>query len=88
MTERMWEAIGKPTMIPSLRGIGLFRGKMVNLCGRLSQIPMSANGTSTGEYFEVIKFIEDNAQFSILLGKPWIERDQARRRKEEDEVLQ
>jgi hypothetical protein len=36
MTERMWEAIGDPSMIPSLGGIGLFRGKLVNLCGRLT----------------------------------------------------
>jgi hypothetical protein len=27
MTERTWEALGKPAMIPSLGGIGLFRGK-------------------------------------------------------------
>jgi hypothetical protein len=33
MTERTWEAIGKPAMIPSLGGIGLFRGKLVNLFG-------------------------------------------------------
>jgi hypothetical protein len=60
MTERTWEAIGRPAMIPSLGGIGLFRGKMVNLCGRLAQIPMNINGTLTEEDFEIIKFIEDN----------------------------
>jgi hypothetical protein len=42
---------------------------------------MSANGTSTEEDFEIIKFIEDNAPFTMLLGKPWIDRDQARKRK-------
>jgi hypothetical protein len=70
-------------MIPSLGGIGLFRGKMITLCGRLTQISMSDHGTSTEEYFEVVKFIENNAPFSMLLGKPWIERDQARRKEEE-----
>jgi hypothetical protein len=70
MPERTWEAIGKPAMIPSLRGIGLFRGKLVNLCGRLTQIPMNVNGTSTKEDFEIIKFIEDSALFTMLLGKP------------------
>ena len=74
----MWEAIGKPTMISSLGGIGLFRGKLVNLCGRLTHISMHAHGTLTEEYFEIIKFIEDNAPFTMLLGKPWIDRDQAR----------
>jgi hypothetical protein len=59
MTERTWEAIGKLAMIPSLGGIGLFRGKRVNLCGRLTQISMNVNGTSTKEDFEIIKFIED-----------------------------
>jgi hypothetical protein len=44
---------------------------------------MSANGTSTEEEFEVVKFIETIAPFSMLLGKPWIEGDQARRKEEE-----
>jgi hypothetical protein len=74
-------------MVPSLRGIGLFRGKMITLCGKLTKIPMNANGTSTEEDFEIIKFIEENAPFTMLLGRPWIERDQARR-KEEEEVLE
>jgi hypothetical protein len=87
MTERTWEAIGKPAMIPSLGGIGIFRGNMINLCGKLAHIPMNVNGTSTEEDFEIIKFIEDNAPFTMLLGKPWIDRDQARR-KEEEEVLE
>jgi hypothetical protein len=87
MTERTWEAIGKPATIPSLGGIGLFRGKLVNLCGKLAQIPMNVNGTSTEEDFEIIKFVEDNAPFTMLIGKPWIDRAQARR-KEEEEALE
>ena len=47
---------------------------------------MNANGTSTEEDFEIIKFIENITPFTMLLGKPWIERDQAKR-KEEKEVL-
>ena len=78
MTERTWEAIGRLAMIPSLGGVGLFIGKLVNLCGKLTQIPMNANGTSTEEDFEIIKFIEDNAPFTMLLGKPLIDRYQAR----------
>jgi hypothetical protein len=45
MIERTWEAIGRHAMIPPLGGIGLFKGKMVNLCGKLTQISMNANGT-------------------------------------------
>jgi hypothetical protein len=86
MPRRTWEAIGRPAMIASLIGIGIFRGKLVNLCGRLNQISMNANGTLTEEDFEIIKFIEDNAPFTMLLGKPWIERDQAS--KEEEKVLE
>jgi hypothetical protein len=82
VTERTWEAIGKPAMIPSLGGIGLFKGKLVNLCGRLTQISRNANGTLTEEDFEIIKFIEDNASFTMLLEKPWIDRDQVRRKEE------
>jgi hypothetical protein len=87
MLERTWEAIGRPIMIPSLIGVGLFRGKMVNLCWRLTQIPMNVNGTSTEEYFEIIQFIEYNTPFTMLLGKSWIDRDQARK-KEEKVVLE
>jgi hypothetical protein len=70
MTERTWEAIGRPAMIPSLGGIGLFKGKLINVCGKLTWIPMNANGTSTEEYFEIIIFIENSAPFTMLLGKP------------------
>jgi hypothetical protein len=82
MPERTWEDIGKPAMIPSLGGIGLVRGKLMMLCGKLAQIPTTVNGTSTKEDFEIIKSIEDNAPFTMLLGKPWIERDQARKKEE------
>jgi hypothetical protein len=75
-------SLGKPVMIPSLGGIGLFRGKLITLCGRLTQISMSAHGTSTEEDFDIIKLIENNAPFSMLLGKHWIEKDQARRKEE------
>jgi hypothetical protein len=44
---------------------------------------MSAHGNSTEEEFQVVKLIENNAPFSMLLGKPWIEKDQARRKEEE-----
>ena len=44
---------------------------------------MSAHGTSIEEDFEVVKFIENNAPFAMLLGKPWIEKDQAKRKEEE-----
>jgi hypothetical protein len=70
-------------MIPSLGGIGLFRGKLINLCGNLTQTSMNANGALTEEEFEVVKFIENNVPFSMLLGKPWIERYQATRKQEE-----
>jgi hypothetical protein len=38
---------------------------------------------STEEEFKVFKFIKNNTPFARLLGKPWIERDQARRKEEE-----
>jgi hypothetical protein len=82
VTKRTWEILGKPAMTPSLGGIGLFRGKLITLCRRLTQIYMSVNGTSTEEEIEVVKFIENNTQFTMLLGKPWIEEDQARRKEE------
>jgi hypothetical protein len=83
MTERTWELLGEPAMIPSLGAIILFIGKLITLCGRPTQIYMSVHGTSVEEEFEVVKFIENNTPFSMLLGKPWIERDQTRRKEEE-----
>jgi hypothetical protein len=56
---------------------------MITLCGRLTQVSMSAHGNSREEDFEIAKFIENIAPFSILIGKPWIEKDQARRKEEE-----
>jgi hypothetical protein len=70
-------------MIPSLGEIGLFRGKLITLCGILTRISMIAHGTSTEEEFEFVKFIENIAPFAMLLGKPWIEREKARRKEEE-----
>jgi hypothetical protein len=37
--------------------------------------------TSTEEEFEVIKFVENNAPFSLLLGKTWNEKDQIEEKK-------
>jgi len=37
---------------------------------------------STEEEFEIVKFIENNAPFSMLLGKTWIEKDLTRRKEE------
>jgi hypothetical protein len=56
---------------------------MITLCGRITQISMNPHGNSTEEEFEVVKFIENSTPFAILLGKPWIEGDRARRKEEE-----
>ena len=73
-------------MIFSLGGIGLFKGNLITICGRLAHVPMVSHGTSTEEEFEVIKFVENNALFSHLLGKTWIERDRIRRKEEEEYI--
>ena len=74
MLERSWEILGKLAMIPSLGRIGLFKGKMITLCGRVVNVPMTAHGASTEEEYEVIKFVENNAPFTLLLGKTWVEK--------------
>jgi hypothetical protein len=75
-------------MTPSLGGIGLFRGKLVNLCGKLTQISMNSHGASVEEAFKIVKFVEDSAPFTMLLGKPWIEKDQARKQEAEKDLEQ
>jgi hypothetical protein len=67
-------------MTPSLGGIRIFRGTLINLCGKITKIYMNSNGTLIEKYFDIIEFIENNAPFPMLLGKPWIERDQTRRK--------
>jgi hypothetical protein len=49
MSESTWEILGKPDMIHSLGRIGLFKGKMITLCGRVTNVPMMAHGTSTNK---------------------------------------
>jgi hypothetical protein len=88
MTESTWEILGKPSMIPSLGEIRLFKGKLITLCGRLSHVSMVSHGTSTEEEFKFIKFGENNAPFEILLGKTWIQRDHIQRREEEEAIEQ
>jgi hypothetical protein len=75
MTKITWETLGRPDMVPSLGKIGLFKGKMVTLCGKITRIAMSTHGASMEEELEVIKFIEDYDPFPTLLGKIWIEKD-------------
>jgi hypothetical protein len=68
MSKSTWEIFGKPAMIPLLGEIGLFKGKMITLCQRLTHVAMISHGASTQEKFEVIKFDENNTPFSLMLG--------------------
>jgi hypothetical protein len=71
-------------MIPLLGRIGVFKGKIITLCGRVTNVTIIVQGTSTEKEFEVINFVEDKAPFPLLLGNPWIEKDQIRRKEEEE----
>jgi hypothetical protein len=86
--EITWEIFGKPAIVHSLGRIGLFKGKMITLCGRVNNVPMIAHETLTKEEFEFIKFIENNTPFPLLLGKTWIEKDHIRRKVEEEATEQ
>ena len=86
MIEETWETLGKPILVPSLGRIGLFKGKMITLCGRVTNVPIIIQGKMIEEKFEVIKFVENNAPFPLLLGKTWIEKDQIRRKEEEEDT--
>jgi hypothetical protein len=86
MKEDTWEILGKPVVIPSLGRIGLFKGNMITLCGRVTNVPIIIHGTLTEEEFEVIKFVDNIAPFPLLLGKTWIQRDQIRRKSDEESI--
>jgi hypothetical protein len=51
MTEDTWKILGKSTMIPSLGRIVLFKGKLITLPGRVTNLPIIVEGTSTKEEF-------------------------------------
>jgi hypothetical protein len=74
----------RPTVVTSLGRIGLFKGNMITLCGRVTNVPIIIHGTLTEEEFEVVKFVENNDPFPLLLGNTWIEKDQIRRKAEEE----
>jgi hypothetical protein len=78
------EILGKPIVVPSFGRIGLFKGKMITLCVRVNNVPITIHGTSTEEEFEVIKFVENNTPFPLLLGKTWIEKYHSRRKAKEE----
>jgi hypothetical protein len=80
MPKRTWEILGKPAMVPSLGRIGIFKGKLITLCGRVTNVSMISHETLTEEEFQVIKFVENNAPFSLLLENTWIEKDHIRRK--------
>jgi hypothetical protein len=75
-------------MIPSLGRIGFFKGNMITLCGRVTNVPMISHGTSTEEEVEVTKFVENNAPFAVFLGKTWVEKYQIWRKVEEEATKQ
>jgi hypothetical protein len=83
MTEETWGMLGNLIVVPYLGRIGLFKGNMITLCGRVIVVPIIVQGTSDEEEFEFIRFFDDNAPFPLLLGKTWIEKDWIRRKEEE-----
>jgi hypothetical protein len=59
---------------------------MITICRRVTNVHVIINGTSTEEEFEVIKVVENNTPFPLLLGKTWIEKDQIRRKAGEEAI--
>jgi hypothetical protein len=57
MPESTWEILGKPAMIPSLGRIGLFKGNMITLCGRVTNVPMMAHGASTKKNLKLLSLL-------------------------------
>jgi hypothetical protein len=45
MTGDTWKILGKPTVVPSLGRMDLFKGKMITLCGRVANVPITTHGT-------------------------------------------
>ncbi len=64
----------------TLGNIGIFKGHLVTLCGRINVIPITVNEVRTKEEFEFIKVVKYNTPFPVLLGNKWIIKDQIARR--------
>ena len=75
--------MGNPYVVPPYVRIGLFKGNMITLCGRVTNVPVIVHGTLTKEEFEVIRFVGGNTPFPLLLGKTRIEKDHIRRKAED-----
>ena len=58
-----WEILGRPAMVPSLGGIGLFKGKMITLCGRVINIPMISHRMSTKRILKLLGFLRITPHF-------------------------
>lgn len=86
MTKEDWEAMDRPNLLPSLGRIGLFKGKLITLCGRIKAVKLMAQGNLTEEDFEVVRFVESIASFPLLLGKAWIKKDRLRRKATEESI--
>jgi hypothetical protein len=84
MIEETWKILGKPTVVPLLGRIVFFKGKMITLCGKVTNVPIIVHRTSTEEEFEVIRFVGDNTPFPLLFGKNWIEKDQIKKELKEE----
>ncbi len=82
-----WEIVGKLALLPSLGKVGLFKGNLITLCGRLKAPTLTIQGTSILEEFEVIKFVEESAPFPLLFGKAWLEKEQLRKKREEETLI-
>jgi hypothetical protein len=81
MTKGTWGILGNPIVVPSLGRKGLFKGKMVTLCGIVTNVPIIVHGASTGEEIEVIKFVENNAPFPLFLGLRGIRSEEKQRKR-------
>ncbi len=82
MMEETWRILGSPTLLLSLGKIGLFKGKLLSVCGKIIVVNVSIQGTSIVEEFKVVRFIKDSVPFPILLEKTWIAVDRLRREQE------
>jgi hypothetical protein len=65
MIESTWETLGRPAMVPSLGRIGLFKGKIVTLCGKITQIDMSTHGDLTEESSKSLDLLRTMPHFHL-----------------------
>jgi hypothetical protein len=71
MMKQTWALMGKPKLIYSPIRLSMTNQQVVSPFAILEHVPVDINGVRTLADFEVIKIVDDNWPYPMLLGIDW-----------------